>query len=224
MICNDRLLFIHVGKNGGMSCTRYLLEHLRRPVLSVHAEAETELTQWGLRDIEARTGLNRHCTLAAALAFTRRELKKDLGDFEKIVAVFRHPVTHEYSFYQHLRKPEVIARRQRQQPHLVALAQGDFLSFIKGAGFHRPNLPQEAYVMVDGVIPDNVAIARFETLTTQFPKLVQPFTRNQTPGPLPHSNRTLYTEPPTFSNAELTAIYAKHRYLFDAGYYSLAEY
>jgi hypothetical protein len=223
VIFNDDLLFIHIGKTGGMSCSEYLLRHLRRPVFSVHGESEQELRRLGIDDVRAARGVHRHCTLSAALRYLGDEHGRTLADFAMVIAVFRHPVTLEYSLYRHLQKPAVRTRR-RAEAQLLELAAGDFLTFVSKAGYHRPGLTQDAYVRIDGEIPDGVRIQRFESLARDFPRCVAPYTQGR--GDFPHNNRSRYDVPlrEQVGVAELEAIHAKHRFLFDSGFYAIDDW
>ena len=232
-------MFIHIGKTGGMSCSHYLLRNLQRPVLNCHREARQECEKLALRDVTPVTSVNRHCTLAAAQQLLATQFGRSIEQLIRIVAVFRHPYSLEYSWYQHLRKPRKRKRRESQRA-LLALAAGDFETFVRKSDHHRPGLSQEKYLMIDGVMPENVKIVRFESLESDFPASVAPFlnggvapgkgtnsntaaTSNTATTELrfPRVNSSHYDRPAAqvLSPAAREAIQEKHAYLFQSGFY-----
>jgi len=221
MIFNDEMIFIHNGKTGGTSCSNYLLKNLKRPVYNCNND-NPKAYKAELGDIIHQKGIARHCTLSEALTFINQLNGKQLKDFKKVVVVIRHPYTLEFSFYNHLKKKDIIKRRQEKSGKLLQLASGNFNDFIEKAGFHRPNHPQEAYFLVDNKIPANVELVRFEQLSTDFPKAVAEFISNDASPEFPHANRTDYN---LSLNAALTEeirelIYQKHKFMFDSGLYA----
>ena len=69
MIFNDRMMFIHIGKTGGSSCSDYLLHNLQGPAWNCHADADRELAPLGIEGMHPRTDIKRHCTLPEAEAW-----------------------------------------------------------------------------------------------------------------------------------------------------------
>jgi len=219
MIFNNDLIFIHIGKTGGLSCSEYLLHNLQPPVYNCHREALNEMIKTD--GIVPRTDVGRHCTLAEALDYIGQLNGKQLKDFAKVVAVIRHPYTLEYSFYKHLQKPSVRERR-KSPPHLLELAKGDFKTFVERAGYHRPDHTQDDFVRLGNEIPICVEFIKFEQLTVAFPQAVSRFFRKGAHASLPHHNRTEYQ---SNIGKELTddvkeLIYQKHKFMFDSGLYS----
>lgn len=225
MVFNDRVLFLHIGKTGGMSCSEFLLRFLERPVWNCHRDAPTELERLQVDDVHAVTGINRHCTLAAASRFLEANFHRQVNSFEKVIAVFRHPYSLEYSWYQHLRKPLIRARRQENKA-LLELAAGDFETFVINADHHRPGLTQEKYVLLDGATPANVAIVRFESLARDFPRTVATFLdqkRCASASPVfPKINSSRYDGnlEQVLTGSVRAAIRAKHSHLFTSGFYA----
>lgn len=222
MIFNEDLVFIHIGKTGGLSCARYLLRNLDRPVFSCHQHARLEMFRLGLRGVTPITSVNRHCSLTEALALIERTNGRGLADFQKVIAVIRHPYTLELSFYRHLQKARV--RRRRRGQKILELADGDFPTFVREAGYHRPGFTQEKFVEVDGQIPDSVELVRFEALEETFPAAVAPFAAksgSRNGARFPHRNAsTSGRSPSALLTAEVRElIYHKHRFMFDSGLY-----
>jgi hypothetical protein len=63
MIFNTDILFIHIGKTGGMSCVEYLLNNLRPTIYNCHTESRKDVIKNQPEYVEAVTALNRHCPL-----------------------------------------------------------------------------------------------------------------------------------------------------------------
>lgn len=222
MIFNDDLIFIHIGKTGGLSCAQYLLRHLRAPVYNCHYDAheETQRLQRG-DEVQAITSVHRHCTLQEALGPIAASTGKKLNDFTKVVAVIRHPYTLEYSFYKHLQKTRVRERR-KDNKRLLELADSDFKSFVKHAPFHRAGHAQESFFQLDGVTPPNVELVRFEDLPASFISAVGPFCRSTDAESFPHANRTTYDKELSglLTDKICRLLQVKHRFMFDSGLYS----
>lgn len=220
MIFNDQLMFIHIGKTGGSSCSDFLIHNLRGPAWNCHADADLELAPLGIADVSPRTDIKRHCTLEEAAAYVHAFDGRRLEDFERIVAVIRDPYTLEYSHYHYMKLPAV-REREKGNPALLERTSGDLLDFVQRAGYHRKNTPQEGYFLVDGQLLPNVTLVRYERLAEDFPSIVAPFLKPDASFPFPHSNRTGYD---SHVEQEMTAeiealVYAKHRYMFDSGLY-----
>jgi hypothetical protein len=226
VIFNDEMIFIHIGKTGGMSCSHYLLRALKPPVYYCHGAALSQQRLLDQPGLILRDDVGRHCTLREGLEFIARLNGKGLDDFRKVVAVIRHPYTLEYSYYRHLQKPK--ARRLRKgrsrrpdgTPSALALAEGDFRTFVEHAGYHRPNHPQEKFFRLKGRVPDKLELVRFEELSTAFPEAVQPFCRDEVID-FPHRNQSAYGADfsKVMTDDVRALIHEKHRYMFDQGYY-----
>ena len=223
MIFSQDIVFIHIGKTGGMSCSSYLLQNLRTPIYNCHAQSANENDSVSRSGITAITEGNRHCTLPVADQLIRRLTGTSIQDREKVLAVIRHPYTLEYSFYKHLQKPLVAQRRKKQSAKLVELAQGDFKTFVANPGYHRLGLRQEDYFLIDGKIPDNLELLRFEQLSHAFPEAVAKYTNEGAAGEFPWLNSSTKREEleALLDRETRTLIYNKHRYMFDQGYYSM---
>jgi hypothetical protein len=220
MIFNDRMMFIHIGKTGGSSCADYLIHNLQGPAYNCHADADLELAPLGIAGVHPRTDIKRHCTLPEALAYVHAFDGRTLADFEKIVTVIRHPYTLEYSHYHYMKRPDV-REREKGNPGLLERTSGDFADFVARAGYHRKDTPQEGYFLVDGKVPANVQLVRYEELPDTFVRAVAPFLKPDASFAFPYTNRTGYDGDVL---AELTdeieaGIYRKHRYMFDSGLY-----
>lgn len=186
------------------------------------ADAQWYCAQRPDKTLIAVTGVNQHCTLSGAPKHLQLAAGVGISDFRKILVVIRHPLSLEYSFYRHMQKPQVRERR-KHNPELLRLADSCFSEFIRGAGYHREGLPQEAFFLVDGVIPPNVELIRFETLAQSFPKAVQPYSKPGHTVDFPHANASQISTPlrELLTDEIRDLIYVKHRYMFDSGLYNI---
>lgn len=221
MIFNDEMMFIHIGKTGGSSASEYLIRNIKGPAWNCHADADRELAPLGLDDIRPRTDIKRHCTLVEARDYLRAFDGRALADFNKIVTIIRNPYTLEYSHYHYMKLPEV-REREKGNAALMERTSGDLRDFAARAGYHRKETTQDGYFLIDGVLPDNVELVRYELLGDAFPAAVAPFVKHDAAFSFPHVNRTGYSSD---VNDELTdeveeLIYRKHRYMFDSGLYA----
>src|SRR5580704_3065373 len=209
MLFDDKLLFIHTPKCAGMAVTKFLIDNSPHGVTVTapkgHAESESNAT--------AIDG-TRHETLLEA-AKRLAEFGRRLNDFELIVSIMRNPYDLEVSYYHYKRlgHPWDAGRAQR-----LAMA-GDFVQFALKAPFYG-RLPAgiEDWYEIDGKIPANLKIVRFESLESDLTRLlaeVYPIKRH-----LEKVNTTTheaYREYLSYDSEE--AIYRKYRWLFDKGFY-----
>jgi hypothetical protein len=168
------------------------------------------------------TTVNRHCTLAEALTFIKKYNGMVLGDFEKVITVIRNPYSLEYSYYQHLRKPHVKKRRRAEgKPHLIDLAEGSFRTFAKLSGYHREDTPQDGFFKIEGEIPEQVDLIRFEELSTAFPQTLKKYRKEGVEHPFPHRNKssTRATAADFRADGVEEAVYKKYQFMFDSGLY-----
>jgi hypothetical protein len=229
MFFDDRLLFLHVPKAAGMSITQWLVEHAKPGAVvtgppstapqtmlgRVRRSAKTALQAMGLRPggrarrVEGR----RHATLTEAredlAAFGRR-----LEDFERIVAVMRNPYHLEISYYNHLRSGRAVTR---SGPAFSLAQAGDFAGFAERAPFFG-RLPAriEDWYAIDGNIPANLAMVRFEHLAAEIGAALGMADRVS----LPTLNASGQAPGRNFLTAQSeAAVYRKFRWLFDRGFY-----
>ena len=221
MIFNKDLIFIHIGKTGGMSCSEYLLQNLKAPLFNCNRNSLNDSLRIKRVGIIPCQYIHRHCTLSEALTEIEKITDRRLTNFKKVVAVIRHPYFLEYSFYCHLKKPHVKKLRSRQA-ELLKLAQGTFKNFIIHGDYHRPNLKQEDYFMLEGTIPSCVELVKFEELNVAFPRAIQPFLQPNKSLSFPSLNQTKYQNysHDIFTEEIKELIYNKHKWMFDSGLYS----
>lgn len=224
MIFNTDILFIHNGKTGGISCANYLMQALPGPVYVCSANAENICAARPESELIPVSGVNLHCTLSVAETHMLRSAGFGLAAIKKILVVIRHPLSLEYSFYLHLKKPSVREKR-KNNPGLLRLADGNFSDFIRHAGYHREGMPQEAFFLIDGQRPEHLELIRFENLATDFTKAVQPFIKADTHVQFPHLNASNPRQSlhELINDEVLDLIYKKHRFMFDSGLYDIHQ-
>jgi hypothetical protein len=212
MLFTDNLLFIHPPKTGGMSVTKFLIDNAPGEITLAVPPGHAPIVS---RDLTIIDGM-RHETLPeapAALAASGRTLDR----FKVIISTVRNPYDLEVSYFHHLKKAKAISWMTGLATDL-ALA-GDFLEFARRAPYRDP-LPREVedWYQVDGKMPENMRIVRFENLEVELLDIVTPLfpivhkleRRNVTLHP-PYSE---YLSPDTEA-----AIYRKYRWIFDSGLY-----
>ena len=239
MLLTDRLLFLHVPKTGGTSVTSFLIRNLPGQITSTEpaelpsqmsdlpfsARAKLQLKQWR-RDIGflrhprlRRIPGVRHETLKQA-AQTLTGLGRNLADFETIIAVIRNPYDLEVSRFHFFRRGHLGIRGFAHE-YAEELAQsGDFTAFAERAAYHG-HLPGriEDWFEIDGRIPANLRILRFETLQADLARELAPFCRMVSP--LPWLNASAHAPYRDYLTPRIeSAIYQKYRWPFDRGFYS----
>ena len=220
MLISDDVLFIHVPKTGGLSVSDYLVNNLRGPVeesLGFKAPA-VDRRQFAFDDVADRVTVfrgRRHEDLRQAVDILAAR-GRALSDFALVLAVIRNPYDLEVSHYEHLRKPEVIQRRGRRSVPVQAAATGDFGHFVEHAPFFGC-LPakMERYYTLDGKVPANLHLVRFETFVETIPALVAPFSLDR--WAFPHLNASERRRPYAayLTPAIEQGIYEKYRFLFE---------
>ena len=209
MVFNDKVLFIHVPKTGGIAVTRFLIDNTRGDVtISVppgHPSAGPKVKEI------AGTRHERLHEAAALLATLGRKLE----DFETIVSIVRNPYDLEVSYFHQKQKAKPWERGRAKD---FATA-GDFLEFVRHAPFNsRLPVHIEDWYEIDGAAPGNLRVLRFENIEQELYAAVSPtipITRKLQK--LNVSDRPSYGE---FLNPAVEeAIYRKYQWVFDRGFY-----
>lgn len=238
MLFNDDILFLHVPKAAGTSVTSFLIANLPgivtvteppdRPDPRVAIPAAGRL-RLSLRRLRRRAGLlvrpslkvidgTRHENLRQATELLAR-LGRKLEDFRILIAVIRNPYDLEVSRYHFFRRGY---HGMKGVAHELAeeLAQaGDFTEFALRAPYHG-QLPAriEDWYEIDGRMPDNLRIVRYEHLAADLDRIVSE--RYAIKTALPRLNATQHAPYASYLTTETEeAIYRKYRWLFDRGFY-----
>jgi len=217
MVFNDKVLFIHLGKTGGMSITAYMQQTLRAPVIEVE-NANLMVSGQNLKKIVV-PGI-RHANLVQAAEFVSHHGLK-LPDFEVIFAVVRDPLSMEQSYYKHLRKETVIRRVEKIRGTAndrLEMAQLDFDSFAKSNITHFTG-DLAAFFTIEGKIPPNMQILKFEEISVAVPKLLAPYQTHSRP--FPHKNKSSEkVDLSQLSQEAILNIRKKYSWFYDQGFYS----
>lgn len=218
MIFNRDILFIHLGKTGGISVANYLCQVLRPPVVSVVRHDEFhKLKQSGH---EIMIPWKRHANLKEAAKFLEGK-NIQLSDFKWIIVVIRDPVDLGFSYYKHLRNPQYLKRlsRNRLNQERLAAAQKDYDFFAcQPFTHHRGKLKD--YFEIDGQIPKNMKIVRFENLAEEITEITKPYSIKDIR--FPHLNESPENlARPKLSQQAIEHIKRKYHWIYDKGFYPL---
>ena len=221
MVFNDDILFIHIGKTGGTSAADYLCRTLSEPVYNAIPERAHgkkighEITVKG----------QRHGTLEEAKEFVKK-YDKTIDDFKEIIAVIRHPYNLEislFNYYKRLLKnqPTILDNAPKRKE---IIENGTFEAFVKGKFYHRHGLNIRNYVTIDGNIPKNTRIIKFENLHEEFTEIGRKY-GNGNPD-FPHLNKTKSVNLEKYiTNPEIEVIiFRKYRWVFKKGDYKRLEF
>jgi len=137
MIIGENFLFIHTPKSGGMSFTRWLINNVDGRLWVVVPESAFEHSQQSalFDDIPNRLTFvkgTRHETLPEA-----RKLLDELGcpEPEFIFSAIRDPFDLLRSYYNYIKKPHVVKRRNQNDPDLKLALNNDFETFAANCNF-----------------------------------------------------------------------------------------
>lgn len=238
VLFDDKLLFVHVPKTAGVSITKFLIdnspgkitlvEEQYRPHPSIPLPARVrvklrvkKLLQaggiWLPRSVTIVDG-NPHARLSQAqecvVKFGRR-----LDDFCAILAVIRNPYDLEVSRYHYLRMGWHGVRGLARGVEQKIAMEGDFEKFALNAPYHG-RLPAriEEWYEIEGRMPENLRILRFERLEEDLRRVLGEF--YPVKAKLPRLNATKHEPYASYlSPRSEEAIYNKYRWLFDRQFY-----
>ncbi len=210
MIFSRALAFLHVPKTAGMSLTSYLLENLPKPVYYTGPPLGKDFLPGGVIRLEGA----RHETLTEAVEILQRH-GLDIRTIPVILAVVRNPYAIEVSRYGYLQLGHPWDAGHSQD---LALTQ-DFEVFAKESGYHAAGRPLEAYYLLDGEVPANLRILRYENLADELAAALRE-AGVEPRGELPWVNRSTHEHHLRYyTPAAERAVYEKYRWVFDAGLY-----
>jgi len=214
VIWNESILFIHAPKTAGMSMTTMLCAHLKGNVF-VTGPYEASA---GSSRVEYIPG-KRHETLLDAVSFFE-DKNAPVEQFEKIFVVVRNPYELELSRFAYLQKN---LEQDRGKAQDIAL-EGDFRKYLATAPFFGKNPPRlDLYYHIEGIIPDNLVILRYENLAQDIAAHIAPYLEGDYH--IPHENQSAHAAVDGVYDAQLEALcYERHRWFFDEGFYSRASF
>jgi hypothetical protein len=208
MIFNDDFLFIHVPKTAGMSISDSLIRYLRGQVY--YAVQDNHARQ---RYEETILIGKRHQTLVGAdKYFEEKGLEHRVCRFKFIMAMVRNPYEMEVSRFHYLQKGH-----KWDNGHAQDLAMsGDFPQFVAGSKWW---FDFKDYYTLDGRIPDNLFIVRFEAFyQTMALTFGECFKEGFDVARVNVSRTTDFKE--YYTEDTEVMVYKKYQWLFDNGYYS----
>ena len=217
MVFNKEVLFIHIGKTGGTSAAKYLCSTLNGPVFNVVPQGAQGIKYGHETNLVGQ----RHAILEEALEFTKKHSNLGLNDFKKIVAVIRNPYNLEISLFNYYKRllsnnPNVLDGAPKRK---AIVLQDDFEAFVKGRFYHRNSIHIRKYISIDGKIPKNVEVIKFETMSDRFIEIGKDFGNGNIN--FPHLNKTKPVIVTDFVTKNLEAvIYRKYKWVFKVGNYS----
>lgn len=136
----------------------------------------------------------------------------------------RNPYDLEVSRYHFFRRGHLgVKGFAHERAEELALA-GDFAEFARHAPYHG-RLPGqiEDWFEIDGRMPSNMRIIRFENLEQELAALISPAA--PVVSPLPRLNSSAHDPYTSYFTREIEeAVYRKFRWPFDRGYYAREEY
>jgi hypothetical protein len=235
VILSQDILFIHIPKTAGVSCTDFLCEHLRGPIAYFALRPGSSETEYN--NAQIYPGFN-HETLEEIYADSERIRNLtgiSIDQVGRILAVIRHPYDLEVSTYLFFKNGHRnFLQLFKNSPNIIeriAMAQGPFKNFVAKSGYFRKESEHsiggrpyrtEDYLLLDGQLPESLHILRFEEIQHSLPAAVKAYTTSSVSAVVPHLNRsqgkrgTLSVD---VDDETKELIVAKHRWVFEQGYY-----
>ena len=212
MVFNNDILYLHIGKTGGMSTSRFLCKILKDPVYHVVPSDELHIHFGSATNIE---GI-RHETLTEALEITET-YGLQLADFKVVYATIRHPYDLELSLFNYLTQLHKKGRRVHSK--IIKHLNEGFESYVCNIQYHRNKVKIEDYFLIDGRLPDNLQLVRFENLKDELEEIDRLFGNGKRMS-IPHLNKSKkQVQISDLIPSIKEEIYRKYQWLFDNGYY-----
>ncbi len=164
MLFNKEILFLHPVKTAGMSLTNFFITRLKAPIFYV-AQKNHHGAYLNWSEVVCLVG-NRHGNLPYARDYLQTFENFSIDAFKVIISVIRNPYAIEYSRFHYFAKD--IDWIHPNAKEVLLARQGDFEAFAKEAPYYycrETGLPGiQHYYEIDGKIPNNLKILRFEKL------------------------------------------------------------
>jgi len=211
MLWNRSFLFVHIPKTAGKSLNRAFADALERPITCLIPRGQfqtlADCDQDGLYIREGRG----HEALRKAATILEQEEGRSLAHLDAIFVAIRNPYDLMVSNYFYMRETY---KHNKDRPNFQIANKYPFEEYAVRVGF----APVERWLTLDGEVPPNLRILRFENLQNDFNRYAEEFGFRRLELPrLNASERNHFTGYIT-ARAE-QAIYEKFRFLFDNGYY-----
>jgi hypothetical protein len=210
MVFSKELLFIHVPKTGGMSVSDYLLSILGPPIYQVRPPHGEVARGSGVVEILG----NRHLGLSEA-ARVVSEHGFEIRRFPLILVVIRNPYSLEVSRYAYLQTGHPWDAGRNQELALTS----NFETFAIHSDVHEGSAPLESYFQLDGAIPPNMRIIRFENLAAGIRNVLKDIGMKSDLD-LPHHNQSLHGDFRSYYTvAAEESVYRRYKWVFDNSFY-----
>jgi len=216
MIFNNEVLFIHLGKTGGMSVASYLCQVLAPPVISVSPFFNDKTKPEGF---EILVKGKRHGNFIHAKE-TLLKYGMKLEDFKLIFIVVRNPEDLEFSYYKHLKKPSVIKRKSKSKNGKKALffAEKSFNDFALSPITHFDGELKD-YFEIEGEKLANFKVIKFENLVEEVVTAIKPFSIKPEVE-FPHKNKSKdESEKEELLPNSIENLKQKFSYFYEKGFY-----
>lgn len=166
MVFNDKILYLHIGKTGGMSISNFLCKNLDGKVYNVSPNITEKERKSNAINIKGR----RHATISEAELFLKNNFDRSIDDFEYIVAGIRNPYDMEISLFSHLRKQYKLDKL-KNKVQISAIKDNSFELFLEKNLYHRLGVKFEDYLLLNGSLPSQLRFIRFETMSQDLERL-----------------------------------------------------
>ena len=159
MIYHNNNLFIHITKTGGSSIRRYIEQCGKMPP---NPFAVPPFMHYTLQDIYDR----------------RNSLKIDFDNIEKIIIMIRNPYDRIFSLYHFYKQTLVNQGLRRELPNIYNYIHLEFNQWLiqlekEDAYYHWYDY--DRYITINGKIPENLKIFKFERFNTALRSIVKLF-------------------------------------------------
>ncbi len=213
MICTKDVLFIHIGKTGGISITDYLCNTLQGPIISA---TNSRLGNDKIFGNEIITEGHRHFTLEESLVHLKK-YNITYDSLEVIFAVIRNPYDYEVSLWNHYIK-RYRRGNLKESKRVKAVQSKSFDFFVKQNFLHRPEVKIKDYLTLSGKVPDKMNIILFENMSSEIQKIISPYQLKK--APFPHKNKSIIKKNPLIlTKDQKELIYKKNKWVFDNQFY-----
>lgn len=218
MLWNRRFLFLHYPKTAGISLTEAFVAAWERPVFGIVAPGQRQTMRHRNDELVFLTSGSGHESFARAHHILSAA-GVDIAAFEAIFVAVRNPYDLMVSNYFFMRRTYASLSQQggNAGPEHVKFrfaAEADFARFCE----RIPMSDISGWLTLDGRVPDNLEIIRFEALAEEFARIGKKYGMKDVA--LPRLNASRHGAYQTYLTPDIErAIYRKLPYLFDQGFY-----
>lgn len=185
-VFSDRLLLIHIPKTAGQWCKTYLKRHVSGMNFPEDLDYPFPIGHIPLRDIEAFTGRKPE-SWDKIVAVVRDPYEQQVSQYLFWLGRYKKGQRHEHDVYTYNATQRALKKGTKPLEEWLSRPGCDFhvwyqervgatvKSTAHTAGYIDFGSYYRFWLEVDGEIPDNVEVVRFEHLNEEFPKVVAEF-------------------------------------------------